>query len=237
MAPNNGPDLRRQAGPHVFVDDLANPTLDDADHHHLARSLRLRDGDPLTLSDGAGRWRTAAFGAAPEPTGPIIDAGRGEPVLAIAIALTKSGKPELATQKATEIGIDRIIVFAGDRSVPRWDDAKAAKARVRLARVAREAAMQSRQLRIPDVEIVADLAAVVEHVGAGLVRADFGAVGDGPDAAVRCIAIGPEGGWSDAEIAAVPAVVDLGPSVLRAETAAVVAAAKLVATRSSGCDR
>ena len=49
--------LGRGGAPHVFVDDLDAPTLADDDRHHLGRALRLRVGDPLTLTDGRGRWR------------------------------------------------------------------------------------------------------------------------------------------------------------------------------------
>ena len=48
-----------QGGPHAYVEDLDEPTLADEDRHHLARVLRLRDGDSLTVGDGLGRWRPA----------------------------------------------------------------------------------------------------------------------------------------------------------------------------------
>ena len=225
------PDLRRQAGPHVFVSSLEAPALDDADRHHLAKSLRLRAGDPCTLSDGAGAWCTARFGDPIEPTSEPIVAPVYE-ATSLAFALTKSGKPELVVQKATEIGIDEILIFHGERSVPRWDAAKRAKARTRLARVAREASMQSRQVRVPTIEIVDDLAAVVAHCGAAhFVRADFVPAENVATPTISAIAIGAEGGWSDAERELVPDAVDLGGSVLRAETASIVAAARLTSQR------
>lgn len=228
----SAPDLRRQPGPHVFVANLDRPVLDDDDHHHLARVLRLRVGDPLTLSDGAGRWRTAAFDAEPEPTGEVHAIDGPSQAGTIAVALTKAAKPELVVQKATEVGIDRIVVFSSDRSVPVWNAAKRRKAAERLGRVAREAAMQSRQVRVPSVEIVGDLGEVIDLVGReGLVRADFG--GAPINAMVRTVVVGPEGGWSAAECEQLTATVDLGPSVLRAETAAIVAAAELIRWRHS----
>lgn len=230
-------DLRRRRGPHVFVDDLDTPHLGDDDHHHLARALRLRAGDPMTISDGRQRWRDARFGVDPEPDGPIFTVDPPAYAVTVAAALTKGSKPELVVQKATEIGVDRIVFFDGDNSVPNWDDTKRVKAEVRLTRVAREAAMQSRQVRLPTVGFVADLAELASGsgpgpgVGSGLVRADFG--GRRIDGAVRSVAIGPEGGWSDRERDLVPESVDLGPSVLRAETAALVAAARLIGWRHS----
>ena len=228
------PDLRMQPGPHVFVASLDAPVLDDADRHHLSKSLRLRAGDPMTLSDGRGAWCTARFGDPVEATSEPVLVATPAPT-SLAFALTKSGKPELVVQKATEIGIDELVIFHGERSVPRWDTAKRAKAQERLARVAREAAMQSRQVRVPTIEIVDDLAAVVARTDPDhLARADFAPAETVAIATIQAIAIGPEGGWSDDERRLIPNVVDLGGSVLRAETASIVAAARLTSQRQMG---
>lgn len=222
------PDLRLEAGPHVFVEDLELPALAAQDRHHLAKALRLRDGDPLTVSDGQGRWRRANFGAMIEPTSPIYGVDAVPYELTIGVALAKSGKPEFAVQKATELGLDHIVVFPADHSVVQWDLAKRTKNVSRLQRVAREAAMQSRQVRVPHVSVVESLA---EAVGARQVaRADF--VGTAAISEHRFVLIGPEGGWSERERTLVPEAVELGPTVLRAETAAVVAATLMVDCRT-----
>ncbi|MBT5753598.1 MAG: 16S rRNA (uracil(1498)-N(3))-methyltransferase [Acidimicrobiaceae bacterium] len=218
------PDLRMQPGPHVFVDNLDVPILSSDDRHHLSRSLRLRHDDPLTLSDARGKWRAAAFGDSIEPTGPVYEVDAAPYRLGLGIALTKATKPEFAVQKATEIGIDEVVVFPAEHSVARWDESKRVRNQQRLLKVAREAAMQSRRVRIPTVEVVENLGSLVGR--RGLARADFGGIP--MNSGHRFILIGPEGGWSDRERAMVPAVVDLGPTVLRAETAAVVASAFLV---------
>ena len=71
----------------------------------------------------------------------------------MACALTKGQKPELAVQKLTELGVDRVLLLRAARSVVQWDDdTKLAAVFARLERVAREAAMQSRRARIPVVE-------------------------------------------------------------------------------------
>lgn len=222
------PDLRREPGPHVFVADLDAIVLADDDRHHLEKSLRLRAGDPFTVSDGRGRWRSALFGPTIEPASLVHTPDLPAYELTIGVALAKSGKPEFAVQKATELGIDHIMLFQAEHSVVRWDAAKRTKNVVRMQRVAREAAMQSRQLRIPQVSVVGSLAEAI--VGRQVARADF--VGTAPICDHRFVLIGPEGGWSEGERAMVPAAVELGPSVLRAETAAVVAAALLVDCRS-----
>lgn len=221
------PDLRIQPGPHVFVADLDAPVLDEDDRHHLGRALRLRSGDPLTLSDGAGRWCPGRFGDEVTATGPVIDVPPPRYEVGVAVALTKAAKPEFAVQKATEVGVDRIVLFGAARSVVRWDAAKQAKNLTRLRRVAREAAMQSHRVTVPAVEIVADIETLASV--SGVARADFGGGPVTPDH--RMLLIGPEGGWSVPERAVVPTTVDLGPTVLRAETAAVVASSLLVMSR------
>lgn len=216
-------------GPFAFVADLAVPVLSAEDHHHLARVRRLRDGDPLVLGDGGGRWRRARFaGDHPEPIGDVALAPRPRPEVAVAFALVKGSKPELVVQKLTELGIDRIRPFVAARSVVRWDADRSAAAAVRLARVAREAAMQSRRAWSPAVEAVAGFAEVAALAGA--CRADRG--GDPPSLDHPLVLTGPEGGWAPEEVAVDLPVVDLGDAVLRAETAAIAAGAVLGALRS-----
>ena len=222
-------DLRRQPGPHVFVADLVELALDDADRHHLSRALRVRDGDPLTVSDGRGSWRRARFGPELRADGDIVTVRPASPPVGLAVALTKSGKPELVVQKATELGVDRLVFFHAERSVARWDATKRARGLERLDRVAREAGMQSRRVRLPVVEFVDALGSIAP--AAELVRADFGGDPIGPQH--HMVAIGPEGGWTDTEAAQIPATVDLGPTVLRAETAAVAAVAFMASFRDS----
>lgn len=217
-------------GPLAFVSDLDAPVLSVEDHHHLARVRRVRDGDAMVVGDGAGRWRTARFnGQAPEPDGPVVEAPDLAPRVGVAFALVKGAKPELVVQKLTELGVDDIVPFVAARSVVRWDAAKADAAHARLEKVAREAAMQSRQAWLPAVAPVATFATVAGLPGAA--RADRG--GQAPSLGCPLILVGPEGGWDDAERAAALPTVGLSTGVLRAETAAIVAGALLVALRAS----
>jgi 16S rRNA (uracil1498-N3)-methyltransferase len=218
------------AAAHVFVADLGSPDLDDDDRHHLTRVLRLRPGDVVTASDGAGRWRSCrlAAGGALEPAGDAVAEPAAAPPITIAFAVTKGERPELAVQKLTELGVDRIVPFVAARSVARWDGDRAARHVDRLRRVAREAAMQSRRAWLPDVADVADFADVAALAGAALADAGGGA----PSLVTPVVLLGPEGGWSPEERAAGLPVVGLGPHVLRAETAAIAAAAVLGALRS-----
>ncbi len=213
----------------MFVDDLDRPLLADDDLHHLTRVRRLRDGDDLVLGDGVGRWRPARLaGAEPEVTGPVAVAPRPSPEIGVAFALVKGQKPELVVQKLTELGVDRIVPFVAARSVVRWDAAKAGVAASRLAKVAREAARQSRRAWLPTVEPVTTYAEVAARPGA--TRADEG--GRPTSLATPLVMVGPEGGWDDAERLPDQPVVTLSDAVLRAETAAIAAGVLLAAARS-----
>jgi 16S rRNA (uracil1498-N3)-methyltransferase len=213
----------------VFVGDVEAPVLNDDDRHHLERVVRVRRGDAVAVSDGRGRWREGVLGAdgVVEPTGDVQSAPAPAPAITIAFALTKGERPELAVQKLTELGVDRIVPFTADRSVARWAGGRAESHLARLRRVAREASMQCRRPRLPVVDDVADFAAVCRLPGAAMAER-----GGAPPSLDRpTVLVGPEGGWSDDERASALATVSLGDHVLRAETAAMAAAALLAALR------
>lgn len=216
---------RRRAAAHVFVDDLDSPVLDSDDAHHLLRVLRLRDGERVTASDGRGRWRTCLFtGSGIAPDGAIEVEVSAGPVTVL-VALSKGDKPETAVQKLTELGVSRIVPFVAERSVVKWDDGKSQRNVERLRKVAREAAMQSRQVRLPVIdEVQPSLAVAIALVGDVVVAEPGGAP---LDASTTAIAVGPEGGFTPAELEG-RRTVSLPGGVLRAETAAVVAGALLV---------
>jgi 16S rRNA (uracil1498-N3)-methyltransferase len=211
-------------GPLAFVADVEHPVLEDADRHHLAKALRLRPGDPLVVSDGSGAWRAARFGDEVEPDGEVVVVPRPQPTLTVGLTPTKGDRPEWAVQKLTELSVDRIVVLRTERSVVRWEPDRADQHLERLRRIAREAAMQSRQVWLPEVRGVETLA---DHPGVPLADRD----GRPPRADDAVLVCGPEGGWSDAERADGRDRVALGPGILRAETAAVTAGALLVALR------
>jgi 16S rRNA (uracil1498-N3)-methyltransferase len=166
------------------------------------------------------------------PRGDVEHAERPAPPIGVAFALVKGDKPELVVQKLTELGVDRIIPFRAARSVVHWDDAKAEKAAARWRAVARAATMQSHRPWLPVVEDVTDLTDLLARDGVAVaVRA-----GRPPGLDRALVVVGPEGGWSDEELAAadrrgVPRVA-LGGHVLRAETASVTVGALLAALRA-----
>jgi 16S rRNA (uracil1498-N3)-methyltransferase len=221
-----------RGGPHAFVADLSSLVIDDDDHRHLARVLRLRDGQPMTLGDGVGRWCPVVFRSEgnPEQSGEVIVVPKPEPSLAVGFSLIKGDRPELVIQKLTELGVDRILPLMAERSVVHWNDAKAVHQVERFRRVARSAAMQSRRVWLPVVDELAPVARIAgdESLGDELAVAEPG--GALLDSSVRLVLVGPEGGWTTEELAD-RRTIGLGPTVLRSETAAIVAGTLLTARR------
>ena len=212
-----------QGGPHGYVTALDEPALVDEDRHHLARVLRLRDGDSLTVGDGLGRWRPARFGSDLRIDGAGVEVPAPSRTVAVGFALIKGGRPELVVQKLTELGVDRILPLAAERSVVRWGETKVASQYERMVRVAREAGMQSRRVRLPEVTPVAPVLSLFDAA-----MAEPG--GEALDADVDVLLVGPEGGWTPEELRERRRI-NLGSTILRAETAAIVAGVLLVALR------
>lgn len=217
----------RASAAHVLVDDVDLPVPPPDVTHHVRRVLRLRDGESVTVTDGAGRWRACAVGGGGvEPVGAVHSEPRPTPALTIAVAPPKGDRLEWLVAKCTEVGIDRIVLLDAERSVVRWDGARATKQLDRLRRVAGEASMQSRRVWLPEM---------VGPVAAGELLSTYAAAEPGGrpvGADDVSIAIGPEGGWSPVELAGAGATVSLGPTVLRVETAAVAAAVLMMRARA-----
>ena len=219
---------RRPGRAHAFVADLDQPELEDVDRHHLERVLRVRPGEMITVSDGEGGWRLCRLGPSLEPVAEVVRDARPGPEITVAFAPVKGDRPEWAVQKLTELGVDRIVAFAAARSVVRWEGDKATKAVERLRRVAREAAMQSRRTRLPEVEACTTFAEVAARPGAVIAHPD----GNPPWLARGPVLVGPEGGWAPEEEDTPLPRMALGPHVLRSETATVAAATLLGALRA-----
>jgi 16S rRNA (uracil1498-N3)-methyltransferase len=219
----------------VFVEDPALPVLDQADTHHLTSVLRLRDGEIVVAGDGAGRWAPCRMrvgsppGATLERVGPVETTEASAPTVTVAFAPVKGDRPEWVVQKLTELGVDRIVPILTARSVVRWEGERATKAVERLRRVAREGAAQSRRAWLPEVAAVSSLGSLAALTGVPTALANPG--GSPPDLSRPVVAIGPEGGWDQAELEAGCELVGLGSTILRAETAAVAAGTLLCALR------
>jgi 16S rRNA (uracil1498-N3)-methyltransferase len=136
----------------------------------LLRVLRLRPGEAVSVSDGAGRWRSCVLGDAGrlEASGEVVFVAAPSPSITVAMAVAKGDRPEWAVQKLTEIGVDRIVVLSTARGVVRWDDERAGRHMARLEAIARAAAMQSRRTWLPILDGPVDVASVVAAGASGL---------------------------------------------------------------------
>jgi 16S rRNA (uracil1498-N3)-methyltransferase len=225
----------RTAAAHVVVADLGDPELSERDRHHLVRVVRLRDGDVVTVTDGGGRWRPCRLRAGTlDVDGDVVAEPAPSPAITVAFAPVKGDRPEWVVQKLTEIGVDRIVPLRCERAVVRWPADRVPRQVDRLRRVAHEAVLQCRRVWAPEIAEPVDFAAALGWPGAAIAEPG------GAPASLESplLLVGPEGGWSPAELAAADVVgaprIGLGPHVLRAETAAIVGAALLVALRQSG---
>ena len=161
-----------------------------------------------------------------------------KPSVTVVLSPPKGDRLKWAVQKLAELGVDRSVLVQTERSVRAWQDTRVENALARLRTTAREAAMQSRQAFIMEVEDGGPLNRWVESRGSSKVLlwelAELPLrMGLPPTARDVALLIGPEGGFSEAEVTAAQragaSVASLGPTVLRTETAAVVAASLALA--------
>jgi 16S rRNA (uracil1498-N3)-methyltransferase len=183
--------------------------LDGPEGHHGAVVRRLRSGEQLTLTDGAGAGALAE----------VESVGRGvlvlqvldvrteaapAPRLVVVQALTKADRGELAVEVLTEVGADVVVPWAAERSVVRWTGERGAKSLQRWRASAREAAKQSRRTWFPEVTDVAGAAEVVallQPAAAAVVlheqaETPIGEV-EPPAAGDLVLVVGPEGGITE----------------------------------------
>ena len=233
--------------PPVFLVDAlpagAEAVLDGPEGRHAAAVRRLRRGEPLVLSDGAGGLAECT----------VTDVGRDAlrlaverrvrvpapaPRLVLVQALAKGDRGELAVELATEVGVDAIVPWSASRSVTRWTGQRGVRSLDRWRSTARESAKQSRRAWLPEVTGPADTAAVALRIAAaaGALVLHEGAAEPLATAALPAdgdllVVVGPEGGVADDELAAFGAAgalaVRLGPTVLRTSTAGAAALAVL----------
>jgi 16S rRNA (uracil1498-N3)-methyltransferase len=229
-----------------FVDQIrggcAELTGDDA--RHVKRVLRAEAGQRYEISDGRSAWLAEITEArndrvvflALEPVG-----SPAAPVtIAVLAALVKFDRFEWMIEKATELGVERIVPVETARSEKGLFEASR-KRLERWNRIARESGQQARRLRPPEVAGALRFEAALAEPGdfryfleeAPGAPALLRTLPPAREASARVLVLaGPEGGWTDGEreraAAAAWQPVSLGPQILRAETAVMAAAAILV---------
>lgn len=250
----------------LFFADLGSVAAGDtivlsgAEGRHASVVRRLRPGERVDVGDGAGLIAECVV------TGSVSTSARGrvdrdgglelavkgwqrvpwpEPAITVIQAIPKGDRGELAVEEMTEVGVDRIVPWAAERSVPVWQPD--AKGLAKWRATAREAAKQSRRAWIPEVTAVASLAssapsaspALLASVSAAALAIVLDPAAAQPLAAVDVprsgdlvVVVGPEGGITEEEsakfLAAGAVACRLGPTILRASTAGAVTAAILL---------
>ena len=210
---------------------------------HLRRVLRLAPGDGITVFDDAGREHEAVIRSFGSESAEIEIIASREPQresaldLTLALGLTKGDKMDFVVEKATELGVGRMVPFASTHSVAQLDPARARTRQARWQRIALSAAKQCGRTRVPEILQLCEFRDLVrrpwpdtlkllfwEKEGRRSLRQVQGKRGE---AGSVLVVIGPEGGFSPEEARDAEAggfeMISLGRRILRAETAAVTA--------------
>ena len=209
------------------VENIEAPTLSRDDDHHLRRVLRARVGEELVLSDGAGRWRFATVAEAGLDVTSAVAADPAPPPTTLYLSPLKGDRGEWALAKATEVGVATVVPLVSARLAQRFRAEARDKVLQRWRRIAAETCGQCRRTH----DLVLGEPLTPADVPADVAVADFSGSGDWRG--VRAVAVGPEGGWAPDEWGEARRRVSLGPTVLRGETAAVLAAALVTFTNDS----
>jgi 16S rRNA (uracil1498-N3)-methyltransferase len=212
---------------------------------HVARVLRARVGQLLTLFDGrGGEYDATILEIDRRGVRVQIDTHRAierESPLTVTLlqALARGERMDLIVQKATELGVDAIVAWGGERSVVRLDAQGLAKRCEHWRAIAISACEQCGRNRVPTIGALADLATACAQADATSLRLLLSAEADRTltsllqHASSISLLIGPEGGFSDDELALAEhhgfQACRLGPRVLRAETAPLAALAVIQA--------
>ena len=229
--------------------DEATAALSGEQAAHLIRVLRAQTGMEFDIVAGDRVWHGVIAGISGDQVRfNLVAEVEADPALPITLLLSifKFDRMEWALEKATELGVERIIPVIARRSEKHL--AQSAQNRVeRWRRVAREAAKQSRRSDVPAIDdpMLLKNAARREGTAARLLLAEqertttlrqamSTALNEAADEMPAVwLAVGPEGGWAAEEEALFDddgwKAVSLGPRILRAETAAITATAVVAA--------
>jgi 16S rRNA (uracil1498-N3)-methyltransferase len=207
---------------------------------HMLRSLRLSVGDTFHAFDEEGtRYRMRILEATSRSLrAEILEtfAPEAEPPVAVTllVGLPKADKMDFILEKATELGVSRVVPFRSSRTIPRVDPSDAKKRLLRWERVALAAAKQCGSGRVPEVSGIVPYADALRHAATHDGKIVFyegertfslkGVLNGMPDAKSIALVVGPEGGFSPDEVREAVAsgcrCAGLGSRILRVETAA-----------------
>ena len=205
--------------------------IGDEEHHHLVVGRAEKD-ELIEVFDGKGNvWTVSVESVGKRKTVARLSESRRIPrpsiELILAQAMVRTTAFELALEKAVEIGVTRIVPFSAERS-----SALSANRQDRWSRIVVEAAKQSKRYSLPQIDPLMKFDQVLSIPAATKImfaERDGGPLKSALAGSPALYLIGPEGGWTDAEISAARQhgfhTVSLGTAILKAETAAIVGGA------------
>jgi 16S rRNA (uracil1498-N3)-methyltransferase len=237
---------RFYASPEAFNPHAQTVNLETDEARHLREVLRLKAGDEVYVFDGAGKEFHCEVESSRRDTAILNVLNEVEPTrpesplkLTLAVALLKSDKFDLVVQKATELGVFRLVpVMTKLADIKLKDESDAEKRLTRWRRIALEAAKQSGRALVPEIAMPVSFADVIGTEPDRVARVLFSERGGESLDSLKAVQnfqlialVGSEGGWTDGELAAARTaewkVITLGGRTLRAETAAIAVAALL----------
>ena len=217
--------------------------LPDAAANHLARVLRLREGDGCVLFNGDGHDYDARItaiskrGVLADVIGARIIDNESPLHVTLLQGIARGEKMDLILQKATELGVAAIVPVMAERTEVKLDAERTGKRVAHWHNVIASACEQSGRARLPSLAAPAALGEAAHAVDAGATKLTLDPTGDVSLATVQVatnavvVAIGPEGGWSprDRDMLSAAGFIGLrlGPRILRTETAGLAAIAAL----------
>lgn len=239
-----------RSAPRLFVEPLLAAgdvrQIDGNAAHYLGQVMRVKPGDAVILCDNeSGEWAARVETVAKRHVELAIferlRAREAVPDLWLVIAPVKKPNFDLVLEKATELGVDRIVPVLTRRSVV--DKVNAERARTIMT----EAAEQCARTALPSIGELVPLAKLLANWPEGRTLFMADELGGEPAAEAfaaastpAAILIGPEGGFDEAERSAIRALpkaraITLGPRILRAETAAIAATSLWMASAGDWC--
>ena len=227
--------------------DEGSPVLPAAAARHL-KVLRPKDGEEIELFDGHGKWRVYSYSSGQETASPLRAQSNIRTIeqsnnsLTLFACVTKGSRWDWTVEKATELGVTRIVPVISERTIVRIPKGERAAKRERWMRIAEDAARQSDAKWLPEIleavdfkdalplvkETVCFIGALTTPPSPPLVRA----IEQSNNRTIEhfSVFIGPEGDFTPEELAALMEIAtptSFGPTILRAETAAIYAVSVL----------
>lgn len=208
---------------------------------HL-KVLRPNDGEEFELFDGKGAYRVYAFARADSTLKASSSLSHLPPStsnLTLFACITKGSRWDWTIEKATELGVKRIVPVISDRTIVRIPKVERAAKRERWVRIAEDAARQSDAKYLPEISEAVDFKDALELVKE--TKCLIGALTTPPSPHISSVKgdavfIGPEGDFTPEELASLMEVaipVSFGPTILRAETAAIFAVSVISASHGT----